>query len=652
LTAYNSKSIKVLEGLEPVRQRPGMYIGNTGVRGLHHLVYELIDNSIDEYLAGYCDRIVVSMNKDGSITVEDNGRGIPVDLHENTRDYPAEKYPRGITTERILLTVLHSGGKFDSSTYKVSGGLHGVGISVVNALSSYMKVEIFRDGNHYIDEYENGGKPIAKLNDGELVSVGKTDKRGTCITFFPDSNIFETVEFKADIIKKRLKELSYLNKGLTIEFYDYTGDEIQHEVFHQEDGIIGFIREINHNKETTHDNVIYIDGSKDDVIVELAFQMTTDFNENIFSFCNNINTIEGGTHLTGFKSAITKVVNKYVKEMGLLKGKDAVLDGRDIRSGLTAILSVKLKNPQFDGQTKTKLGNSDVRFIVEDIVSEQLEFYFDRNKDDLVKVAEQAIKAYNMRKTVSKARENFLSKSNTLSVNSKLAACQEKYDPEKGVLTELFIVEGDSAGGSAKQGRNRKFQAILPLWGKMLNVEKVKKVDEVYENEKLAPVILAIGTGAGEDFDITKLKYDKIIIMADADVDGSHIRTLLLTFFFRYMRPLIEQGHVYIAQPPLFKIMKGKKHIYAYSDTELDKVIKSYGWKKEECTIQRYKGLGEMNPEQLWETTMNPATRILKRIEFEDIIEAEAVTSALMSEKVPPRKEFIEKEAKKANIDV
>jgi DNA gyrase subunit B len=387
-------------------------------------------------------------------------------------------------------------------------------------------------------------------------------------------------------------------------------------------------------------------------MVELAFQMTTDFSENIFAFCNNINTIEGGTHVSGLKTALTKVINKYVKESNLLKGKDSILDGKDIRSGLTAVLSIKHKDPQFEGQTKTKLGNSDVKGIVEDIISEQLEYYFDRNQAVLTKIMEQAVRAYNLRKTESKARENFLTKSNNLTVNSKIASCQEKYDPIKGILTELYIVEGDSAGGSAKQGRDRKIQAILPLWGKMLNVEKTKKVEDVYENEKLLPVVMALGTGIGEDFDISKLKYDKVIIMADADVDGSHIRTLLLTFFYRYMRPLIENGHVYIAQPPLFKITRSKKDFYVYNERELEKLFKLKGWNKEECKIQRYKGLGEMNPEQLWETTMDPKARILKRIDFENIIEAEEITTTLMSEKVPPRKEFIEREANNANVDI
>ena len=646
---YNAQSIHVLEGLDPVRKRPSMYIGSTGQRGLHHLVWEILDNSIDEHLAGFCDKICVTINKDGSITIQDNGRGIPVDMHGNTRDYPKEKYPNGIVAERLVFTVLHAGGKFDNTSYKVSGGLHGVGSAVVNALSSYLKVEIYKDGKYYVDEYKDGGVPITKLNKGALPVIKNTNLTGTKITFMPDSNIFETIIFKADIIKKRLKEISYLNKGLTIEFLDNTSEAPEKIIFHEDEGIVGFIKDLNKNRDIIHEDIISIEGERSNIEVEVAFQFTTDFSENIFSFCNNINTQEGGTHVTGFKSAFTKIINKYAKDLSLLKGGS--FDGKDVRSGLTCVISIKHREPQFEGQTKTKLGNSDVKTVSEEIISEQLELFFDRNLETLNKIIEQATKAYNLRKIETKAKERFLNKSNQLSINSKLASCQYKNDPNKGILTEIFIVEGDSAGGSAKQGRDRKIQAILPLWGKMMNVEKAP-LEKIYGNDKLLPVITALGAGIGEDFDVSKVKYDKVIIMADADVDGSHIRTLLLTFFYRHMKALIEQGHVYIAQPPLFKISKGKQEVYAYNEREIDKVLKAKRWNMKDCTMQRYKGLGEMNPEQLWETTMNPETRVLKKIEIDDIIEADNITTILMGSKVPPRREFIENEAEYANVDI
>jgi DNA gyrase subunit B len=638
----------VLEGLEPVRKRPGMYIGSTGTKGLHHLLWEIIDNAIDEHMSGHCDEIKIVLNKDGSISIEDNGRGLPIDLHNNTKDYPKSKYPNGVSAERILLTVLHSGGKFDEKSYKFSGGLHGVGISVVNALSKYMSVEVFKDKKHYKDEYKNGGQPITVLKNGELPVVKGTNKTGTKITFLPDDTIFETVIFKPEIIAKRLKEMSYLNKNLKITFEDNYGEEKKKYEFHETEGIVGYVKELNKNKDTISDDIIYVFGERETCQVEFAMQNINDFSETIISFCNNINTVDGGTHVTGAKTALTRVINKFAKQLDLLKGKNLSLDGRDIRTGLSCVLSIKYKNPQFDGQTKTKLGSTEARSIIEEILNEELETYFDKNLELVKKIVEQAQKFEKIRKNESKSREGFLKKQSSVG-NSKLATCQEQNNSSKGIKTEIFLVEGDSAGGSAKMGRDRSFQAILPLRGKILNVEKAS-IDRMLNTEEIRNMIIAFGCGIDEDFDIEKLKYDKIIIMADADIDGAHIVTLIMTFFYKYMRPIIEQGHLYIAQPPLYKVVKPKESIYLYDDADLQAYIAKQ--RSKNYTIQRFKGLGEMNPDQLWETTMNPATRRLKQVELNDILEADQITTILMGSKVPPRKQFIEENYHRANIDL
>ncbi len=620
---YNVDKIKVLEGLEAVRKRPAMYIGSTDEKGLHHLVEEVIDNSVDEALAGYCDRIEVIINEDGSITVDDNGRGIPVDVH---KDY-------GISGVEVVMTKLHAGGKFDKGAYKVAGGLHGVGVSVVNALSKWLEVEVRRNGKIYRQRYERG-KPVTPLE-----VVGEAKDTGTKVTFYPDDEIFGGKTFDYHILKKRLQEIAFLNKGLKIRIIDKrTGKE---DAFYYEGGIIEFVKYINKNKNPLHD-VIYFEGEKDGVHVEVALQYTDGYAENVFAFVNNIHTKEGGTHLSGFKAALTRVLNEYGRK-NVFKNNET-LEGEDVREGLTAIISCKVPNPQFEGQTKTKLGNSEVKGIVETIMYEKLSTYLEENPSVARKIIERALQAAKAREAARKARELVRRKSylESTSLPGKLADCTSN-EPEK---CELFIVEGDSAGGSAKQGRDRRYQAILPLKGKILNVEKAS-FDKILENDEIRAIISSIGTGIGDEFDIRKANYHKIIIMTDADVDGAHIRTLLLTFFFRYMRPLIENGYVYIAQPPLYRIKKGGKEYYAYSDEEMKRIA------GDGTTIQRYKGLGEMNPEQLWETTMNPAKRILKKVEIEDAIEADELFTILMGKNVEERRKFIREHAKEVvNLDV
>lgn len=635
INSYTEENIQVLEGLEAVRRRPGMYIGSTSSRGLHHLVYEIMDNSIDEALAGYCDEIKVIINKDNSITNIDNGRGIPVGIHPKL----------GIPTVEVVHTVLHAGGKFDREGYKVSGGLHGVGASVVNALSERMDVEVYRDGKVYLQKFKRG-VPVS-----ELKVIGITKKTGTKTTFKPDPEIFEEVVFDFDILLSRFRELAFLNKGLKIILRDEREEEPVEKVLHYEGGIVSFVEYMDRNKEPIHDP-IYIEGfrEEDGTYVEISMQYNKDtYVENIHSFANNISTTEGGTHLTGFKAAITKVLNDYAKKHNYLKDNEKFL-GEDVREGLTAVISIKLREPQFEGQTKTKLGNSEVRGYVESIINEKLNNFLEENPNIAKQIIEKCLSSARAREAAKKARELTRRKSflESATLPGKLADCSEK----DASLCEIYIVEGDSAGGSAKQGRDRSFQAILPLWGKMLNVEKAR-IDKVYSNDKLQPVITALGAGIGDEFDIEKLRYHKIIIMADADVDGAHIRTLLLTFFYRYMKPLIEGGYVYIAQPPLYKVSKGKEELYAYDDRQLEKLLKEKGWEKKDCTIQRFKGLGEMNPDQLWETTMNPETRTILKVELQDAVEADEVFTTLMGDKVEPRREFIQAYAKKAqNIDI
>jgi len=633
---YGEDQIQVLEGLEAVRKRPGMYIGSTSSRGLHHLVYEIMDNSIDEALAGYCDTITVIINKDNSITNIDNGRGIPVGIHPKM----------GIPTLEVVHTVLHAGGKFGGDGYKVSGGLHGVGASVVNALSENMIVEVSREGKVYNQTYQRG-VPVT-----EVKCIGETDSTGTKTTFKPDLEIFDDTIYDFDVLLQRFRELAFLNKGVTIILRDERESEPVEKVLHYEGGISSFVEYINKNKEVLHENIIYLEGSKDDAEVEVALQYTTAYAEYIFSFANNIGTTEGGMHLTGFKAALTKVINDYARKTNMLKENEKNLTGEDVREGLTAVISVKLSEPQFEGQTKTKLGNAEIRTLVENAVSEKLNYMMEENPKEARMILDKCLSASRAREAARKAREMTRRKSalESTTLPGKLADCSEK----NASKCEIYIVEGDSAGGSAKQGRDRKFQAILPLWGKMLNVEKAR-LDKVYGNDKLTPVITALGTGIGPDMDVDRLRYHKVIIMADADVDGSHIRTLLLTFFFRHMRPLIEQGHIYIAQPPLYKVKLGKEEIYAYNDKDLDKIINERGIKREELTgnIQRYKGLGEMNSEQLWETTMNPETRTMLRVELEDAVAADEIFTVLMGDRVEPRKEFISMYAKKVtNLDI
>jgi DNA gyrase subunit B len=633
---YGDEQIQVLEGLEAVRKRPGMYIGTTASRGLHHLVYEIMDNSIDEALAGYCDTIKVIINKDNSITNIDNGRGIPVGIHPKM----------GIPTVEVVHTILHAGGKFGGDGYKVSGGLHGVGASVVNALSEWMEVIISRDGKQYRQRYERG-IPVTKLE-----VIGDTDLTGTETTFKPDPFIFDETVYDYDVLLKRFRELAFLNRGLTIHLCDDREEEPKETILHYEGGIISFVQYINQNKDVIHDDVIYISGEKENAIIEFALQYTETYIENVFSFANNIPTTEGGSHVTGFKTAITKVINDYARKYNILRENEKNLSGEDVREGITAIINVKLTDPQFEGQTKTKLGNADIRSLAETVIGEKLQSYLEENPKQAKIIVEKSITSSRAREAARKARELTRRKTalESTSLPGKLADCQER-DPR---LCELFIVEGDSAGGSAKQGRDRKFQAILPLWGKMLNVEKARQ-DKVYGNEKLTPVITALGAGFGEDIDLDKLRYHKIIIMADADVDGQHIRTLLLTFLFRYMKPLVENGHVYIAQPPLYKVKKGKDEVYVYNDRDLQKLMEEKGWEKGDSnlTIQRYKGLGEMNSDQLWETTMNPETRKMLKVDLNDPVLADEIFTILMGEKVEPRKEFIHKYAKQvSNLDI
>ncbi len=631
---YGAEQIQVLEGLEAVRKRPGMYIGSVSVRGLHHLVYEIVDNSVDEALAGYCTEINVKIEPGNIICVKDNGRGIPVEIHPKTK----------ISTAETVYTVLHAGGKFGGdSGYKVSGGLHGVGASVVNALSEWVEVTIERDGGKYQMRFERG-KTVQPLK-----KVGDSDNTGTMVRFLADDTIFETTNYEYETLEERMREMAFLTKGLKITIEDLRGEEVKKGEFYFEGGLKSFVEFLNKNKEKLYPTPIYIEKKDGEVPTEIAIQYTSSYNESIYTFVNNINTIEGGTHLEGFKRALTKVFNDYARSHNILKEKDSNLQGEDIREGITAVISVKVKEPQFEGQTKTKLGNSNVTGIVQSLVSEALSTFLEENPSIAKTILEKCISASRAREAARKARELVRRKSalETTTLPGKLADCIEK-DAQK---CEVYIVEGDSAGGSAKQGRDRRFQAILPLWGKMLNVEK-SRADKIYNNEKLQPVILAVGAGIGSDFDITKIRYGKVIIMADADVDGAHIRTLLLTFFFRYMRPLIENGNVYLAQPPLYKISKkGIKDIYCYSDEELEEALKEVG--RENTGIQRYKGLGEMNPEQLWETTMNPESRILIKVTMEDARKADEIFTVLMGDDIEPRRKFIEDNAKYVkNLDI
>ena len=631
--AYNEDSIQVLEGLEAVRKRPGMYIGTVSVRGLHHLIYEIVDNSVDEALAGYCTEINITINQDKSVVVQDNGRGIPIGIHAKM----------GIPTVEVVYTVLHAGGKFGGGGYKVSGGLHGVGASVVNALSEWLQVEVSNGEGVYRQKFARG-KTMTKLE-----RIGDTNKTGTKVTFMPDDTIFETLDYQLDTLIQRFREMAFLNKGLKFTVQDYRAVDNSIQEFCYEGGLTSFVEFLNKNKEPLHKKPIYIEGGTD-VPVEIAIQYTTAYSENSYSFVNNINTPEGGTHLEGFKRSLTKCFNDYARKYNILKEKDSNLQGEDIREGITAVISVKVTDPQFEGQTKTKLGNSNVAGVVSSIMNDKLAAFLEENPQVAKAVLEKCITASRAREAARKARD-LARRKTALESNSlpgKLADCSSKNPDE----CELYLVEGDSAGGSAKQGRDRKFQAILAMFGKMLNVEKTR-IDKIYNNEKLLPVITAIGAGVGSDFDISKIRYGKIIMMADADVDGAHIRTLLLTFFFRYMRPLLEEGRIFAAQPPLYKISKRgiKEDMYCYSDEELAKKLEEIG--KENTVIQRYKGLGEMNPEQLWETTMNPETRILMKIELEDAARADQIFTVLMGDDVAPRRAFIEQNAHTVtNLDI
>ena len=635
---YSAQNIQVLRGLEAVRKRPGMYIGSTGPDGLHHLVYEIVDNSVDEALAGYCTHIDVEIEKGNVIKVTDNGRGIPVDIH------PAEK----VSALEVVMTRLHAGGKFEKNSYKVSGGLHGVGASVVNALCEWMSVEVHRDGKIYSQSYKIG------IPDKPVEVTGDTEKTGTIVRFSPDMSIFETNLFSFDILSNRLRELAFLNKSIRITIKDLRLPTVKEHDFHFEGGVKSFVSYLNKNKVTIDREPIFISGLRDNVEVEVALEYNDGYTENILTFLNNINTREGGTHLVGFKSALTRVFNDFLKKSKYVKKLEESLSGEDVREGLTSVISIKVPEPQFEGQTKAKLGNSEVKGIVESLVNESLTSYFEENPATIDKLLEKVINAARARVAARKAKELTRRKSflESTGMPGKLADCSEK-DPEK---CEIYIVEGDSAGGSAKQGRDRQFQAILPLWGKMLNVEKTR-IDKVVTNDKLLPVINSLGTGVGTEFNISKLRYSKVIIMADADVDGSHIRTLLLTFFFRYMKELVERGHIYIAMPPLYKISYGKVIKYAYNDDEktiyLKQLRSELNVAEEKIGVQRYKGLGEMNPDQLWDTTMNPETRSIMQIRLEDFVEADAIFTTLMGEQVEPRRKFIEENALAVtNLDV
>lgn len=639
---YDGSQIVILEGLEAVRKRPGMYIGSTGTRGLHHLIWEILDNGIDEHLAGVCTEIHITLTKDGGVVVEDNGRGVPVDIH------PTKKIP----TVRVVYTILHAGGKFGSGVYKVSGGLHGVGASVVNALSKSMTVEVRQDGKITRDHYENGGKPTVKLEKGMLPVVGKCAKNdtGTKVTFYPDDTIFETVEFKPETIKKKLKEIAFLNKNLKIVFRDeHTGEE---RVFQEEYGIQSYIRYINRDETPLHNDVIYIEGNSGDIEVEVAFQYISSFTEQINSYCNRINVTDGGTLVTGFKMALTRVMNQYARELGFLKNNEENYDGKDIRNGLVAIVSIKHPDPQFESQTKNKLGNTDAKTAVDDVFSQEVQRYFDKNVEVLKKILENVKKSYKARTASDKARRSVLKELMNVDTKSKLAACSSK-KPEE---CEIYIVEGDSAGGTVKTARNRRTQAVLPLRGKILNVEKAP-LEKILLNNEIKSMIASFGCGIGDDFDIKKLRYDKIIILTDADVDGAHISTLLLTFFYRFMPELIFQGKVYRGLPPLYKVdyeevvrkKKVKKSEYLFNDFELNKFRKTG---KKIQSLQRYKGLGEMDDVQLWETTLDPDSRILAQVSISDTVEADEVTDILMGSSVPPRRQFIMEEAKYAKIDI
>ena len=639
---YDGSQIVILEGLEAVRKRPGMYIGSTGTRGLHHLIWEILDNGIDEHLAGYCTQLGITLTRDGGVVIEDNGRGVPVDIH------PTKKIP----TVRVVYTILHAGGKFNNSVYKVSGGLHGVGASVVNALSKSMIVEVKKDGKIYRDEYKDGGKPVVKLENGLLPVVGKCNKSdtGTKVTFYPDDTIFETVEFKPETIKKKLKEIAYLNKNLKIVFKDeHTGETM---TFLEEYGIQSYVGYINRDATLLHKDVIYVEGTSGDIEVEVAFQYTASFSEQINSYCNRINVTDGGTLVTGFKMALTRVMNQYARELGYLKNNEENYDGKDIRNGLVAIVSIKHPDPQFESQTKNKLGNTDAKTAVDEVFSQEVQRYFDKNVEVLKSILENVRKSYKARTASDKARRSVLKELMNVDTKSKLAACTSK----KAEECEIYIVEGDSAGGTVKTARNRRTQAVLPLRGKILNVEKAP-LEKILLNNEIKSMIASFGCGIGDDFDIKKLRYDKIIILTDADVDGAHISTLLLTFFYRFMPELIYQGKVYRGLPPLYKVdyedtekrKKVKKSEYLFNDFELEKFRKTG---KKINALQRYKGLGEMDDKQLWETTLDPDSRILAQISISDTVEADEVTDILMGSNVPPRRQFIMEEAKSANVDI